>query len=79
MSKVTELGYVGLSISDLDRWRAYACEIAGMEFLDEGEGDRAYLRIDEWHHRIVLHLDGCDDVAYLGFRVPGPIEFAAIL
>jgi 2,3-dihydroxyethylbenzene 1,2-dioxygenase len=78
MSKVTELGYVGLSISNLDRWKAYACEIAGMEFLDESERDRAYLRMDEWHHRIVLHLDGRDDIAYLGFRVPGPIEFAAM-
>ncbi len=78
MSTVTELGYVGLSISNLDRWKAYACEIAGMELLDEGEGDRVYLRMDEWHHRIVLHLDGGDDLAYMGFRVAGPSEFAAM-
>lgn len=78
MSNVTELGYVGLSISDLDRWKAYACEISGMEFLDEGEGDRVYLRMDEWHHRITLHIDGGDDLAYLGLRVAGPREFAAM-
>ena len=78
MSGVTELGYVGLSISQLAQWKAYACEIAGMEFVDEGEGDRAYLRMDEWHHRIVLHFDGKDDLAYLGFRVAGPADFAAI-
>jgi 2,3-dihydroxyethylbenzene 1,2-dioxygenase len=75
MPKVTELGYVGLSISNLNQWKAYACEVAGMEFVDEGEKDRAYLRMDEWHHRIVLHADGGDDIAYLGLRVPGPIEF----
>lgn len=78
MSIVTEVGYLGLSISDLDRWKLFACDIVGMEFLDEGEGDRAYLRMDEWHHRITLHLDGGDDFSYLGLRVAGPNELAAI-
>ncbi len=78
MSKVTELGYLGLSISNLDRWKAYACEIVGMELFDEGEGDRVYLRMDEWHHRITLHLGGDDDLAYAGWRVAGPTEFAAM-
>ena len=78
MPRVTELGYVGLSISQLAQWKAYACEIVGMELIDEGEGDRVYLRMDEWHHRIALHADGRDDLAYLGFRVAGPDEFSAM-
>lgn len=45
MSVVTELGYLGLSVSDLAAWRAYAAEVAGMEVVDEGEGDRLYLRM----------------------------------
>ncbi|MBC7285737.1 biphenyl-2,3-diol 1,2-dioxygenase [Hoeflea sp.] len=75
MSAVTELGYLGLSVSDLDAWRAYATEVAGMECFDEGEGDRLYLRMDLWHHRIVLHGNGNDDLAYMGWRVAGSIEF----
>lgn len=78
MSEVTELGYLGLSVSNLDAWRSYASEVAGMEVVDEGEGDRLYLRMDQWHHRIVLHADGKDDLAYMGWRVPGPVEFAAM-
>jgi len=39
--------------------------------VDEGESDRCYLRMDYQHHRIVLHADGRDDLAYLGFRVAG--------
>src|SRR3546814_7560997 len=66
MVGVTELGYLGLSVSDLDAWKSFACGVGGMEYVDEGEGDRAYLRMDKWHHRITLHADGGDDLAYLG-------------
>ncbi len=78
MSIVTELGYIGLSVSDLDRWKLFACDIVGMELVDEGEPDRAYLRMDEWHHRITLHVDGEDDFGYLGLRVAGPNELSAV-
>jgi 2,3-dihydroxyethylbenzene 1,2-dioxygenase len=79
MTGVTELGYLGLSVSDLDAWKRFACGIAGMEYVDEGEGDRAYLRMDKWHHRIALHRDGGDDLAYLGWRVAGPREFDELI
>lgn len=79
MSVVTELGYLGLSVSNLDAWRAYVTEVAGMEIVDEGEGDRLYLRMDQWHHRIALIEDGGDDLAYLGWRVAGPVEFTAMI
>lgn len=79
MAAVTELGYLGLTVSSLDAWRSYAAEVAGMEVVDEGEGDRLYLRMDQWHHRIVLHAADSDDLAYLGWRVAGPVEFDAIV
>jgi 2,3-dihydroxyethylbenzene 1,2-dioxygenase len=79
MSAVTELGYLGLSVSDLDAWRAYAAQVAGMEVVDEGEGDRIYLRMDLWHHRMVIHARGEDDLAYMGWRVSGPVEFEAVV
>ena len=71
----TELGYMGLGVSDLEAWKAFAREIVGLEVVDEGEKDRCYLRMDYWHHRLVLHRDASDDLAYLGFRVAGPDEF----
>ena len=69
MVKVTELGYVGLNISNAEAWRNYATECVGLEVLDEGEKDRFYLRMDNWHHRFVMHVGKEDDLAYMGWRV----------
>jgi 2,3-dihydroxybiphenyl 1,2-dioxygenase len=75
MAKITELGYIGLSVTDRAAWLDYARDIVGMEVVDDGEPDRCYLRMDGWHHRIVLHDDSEDDLAYIGWRVAGPVEF----
>jgi 2,3-dihydroxybiphenyl 1,2-dioxygenase len=76
MVKVTELGYIGVGVKDLAAWKDFATNIVGLELADEGETDRCYLRMDYMHHRIVVHADGSDDLAYLGFRVAGADEFA---
>lgn len=79
MSVVTELGYMGLSVSSLVAWRDYAAGLVGFELLEvPGEPERLLLRMDRWHHRIELVEDGGDDIAYLGWRVPGPQELDAI-
>jgi len=75
MVQVTELGYMGIGVKDVDAWRNFATMLIGMELSDEGERDRCYLRMDYWHHRLVLHANGSDDLEYLGFRVAGPDEF----
>lgn len=72
--KVTELGYIGLGVSDGEAWKDYASQVIGLQVVDEGEGDRFYLRMDHWHHRIVVHVNGSDDLEYLGWRVPSPVE-----
>ena len=69
MVKVTELGYLGLNITSAQTWRSYAAECVGLEVLDEGESDRFYLRMDNWHHRFVMHAGTQDDMAYMGWRV----------
>ena len=76
MIQVTELGYMGIGVKDLDAWKNFATNIVGFELADEGESDRCYLRMDYLHHRIVMHADGSDDLSYLGFRVAGADEFA---
>jgi 2,3-dihydroxyethylbenzene 1,2-dioxygenase len=75
MVQVTELGYMGVGVKNLDEWKNFAANIIGMEVVDEGEHDRCYLRMDYWHHRLVLHADSSDDLLYLGFRVAGGEEF----
>ncbi len=78
MVQVTELGYMGLGVKDVAAWKEFATKILGMELAEDGESDRCYLRTDYWHHRVVLHNNGSDDLEYLGFRVAGPDEFAAM-
>jgi hypothetical protein len=46
---VTELGYVGLSVSDLSRWRVFAGEVLSMECVEAG--DNLHLRMDYWNCR----------------------------
>lgn len=66
---VTQLGYLGLSISDVARWEKFATDILGLcvsERLDDGT---IYLRMDDYHHRFILQPDGGDDLAYVGWQV----------
>jgi 2,3-dihydroxyethylbenzene 1,2-dioxygenase len=77
MVQVTELGYFGIGVKDLAAWKQFARDVLALEVREEpGESDRAYLRMDRWHHRFVLHAGGNDDVAYIGYRVAGAGEFA---
>jgi len=78
MSTVIELGYLGIGVRDAEAWKKFATEVVAMELLDEGEGDRFYLRMDNWHHRIIVHENGSDDLEYLGWRVSGPAELEAM-
>ena len=75
MVQVTELSYMGIGVKNPDEWKNFAARIVGMELVEGEERDRCYLRMDYWHHRIVLHTDDSDDLMYLGFRVAGPEEF----
>lgn len=74
MAQITELGYMGIGVKDMAAWKNFAGNIVGMEVFDEGEGDRFYLRMDNWHHRLVVHNSGEDDMVYMGWRVAGPNE-----
>jgi 2,3-dihydroxybiphenyl 1,2-dioxygenase len=78
MSAITELGYMAIGVSNLSRWKEFATEILGLELVDEGESKRCYLRMDFWHHRLILEEDGSDDLTCLGFRVGGPEEFVGM-
>ena len=76
MVQVTELGYMGIGVKSLEEWKKFATELVGLEWADDGERGRAYLRMDFWHHRLVVQEDPSDDLLYLGFRVAGAEEFA---
>lgn len=62
---VSALGYVGLSVSDPEAWRRFACDLLGL--MPGGSEDR--LRVDSRDWRISLHRGSADDLAYAGFEV----------
>jgi len=66
---VTELGYVGVGIRDIDAWRFLLSDIFGMEWV--AENDKIKLRLDNWHNRVILHPGQEEDLLYAGFRVSG--------
>jgi 2,3-dihydroxyethylbenzene 1,2-dioxygenase len=79
MSCVTELGYVRFGVSDLEEWKTFAREMLALEVCEEpGDAGSASLRMDYWHHRILLEESATDDLLGAGLRVAGAEEFKAI-
>lgn len=75
MTAITELGYVRFGVSDLTAWRRFATEGLGLEIGEDSTDDTVFLRMDQWHHRIILEQDPADDLIGIGLRVAGPDEF----
>jgi 2,3-dihydroxyethylbenzene 1,2-dioxygenase len=63
---VTEVGYVGVSVSDLSRWRVFAGKVLGMECVKACEN--LHLRMDYWNCPIRLNTDASADLLYTCFR-----------
>ncbi|MBU2983698.1 VOC family protein [Lentibacter algarum] len=76
MVQVTELGYLGLSVSDMPAWKAFATDILAMEIAEGATDQLCQLRADYWHRRIDLVATGEDNIAYFGLRVAGREEFS---
>jgi 2,3-dihydroxybiphenyl 1,2-dioxygenase len=66
---VTQLGYLGIGVSDIDAWREFATSVLGMEIAENGADGSLFLRMDDHHHRFVIHPGGNDDIAYAGWQV----------
>jgi 2,3-dihydroxybiphenyl 1,2-dioxygenase len=75
MTGVIELGYVRIGVSDLEAWRTFASDGLGMEVAQDSNEEAMFLRIDQWHHRVILEPDGSDDLLGIGLRVAGAGEF----
>jgi 2,3-dihydroxybiphenyl 1,2-dioxygenase len=68
MASVTQLGYLGIGVSDLTQWRHFAANVLGLEVSSADADEAAFLRMDEYHHRFIL-TPGGDDVAFVGWEV----------
>lgn len=78
MTSVTQLGYLGLSVSDVEAWKKHATEVLGFEITDDSDRHTVYLRMDQNHHRVLLYPGGNDDLAYVGWEVPDAQALQAV-
>jgi biphenyl-2,3-diol 1,2-dioxygenase len=69
MASVTQLGYLGIGVSDMTRWERFATEVLGLAINGREPDGAMFLRMDEYHHRFVLIPGGSDDVAFVGWEV----------
>ncbi|WP_439028860.1 VOC family protein [Gordonia terrae] len=68
MTSVTELGYVGLNVTDIEAWRELATTILGLSAEDTAHGSLR-LRCDERGYRAELFPSDTDSLAHLGLQV----------
>lgn len=69
MTSVTQLGYLGLSVGNVDEWERFAARILGLQGNGRDADGSLFLRMDEYHHRFIVHPTGKDDLAYIGWEV----------
>jgi 2,3-dihydroxybiphenyl 1,2-dioxygenase len=68
-AEIEALGYVGLEVSDLPRWRSFATETLGLQACDRP--GRIDLRMDAYASRVQLSEGPLDDLSYVGWEVSG--------
>jgi biphenyl-2,3-diol 1,2-dioxygenase len=69
MASVTQLGYLGLNVSNLAEWERFAAEVLGLQVVDKAADGSFFMRMDENHHRFVVQHGDADDVAFIGWEV----------
>jgi 2,3-dihydroxybiphenyl 1,2-dioxygenase len=66
---ITQLGYIGIGVSDIAAWRDFAGEVLGLQINGEAADGSLFLRMDNYHHRFELIPGGADDIAFHGWEV----------
>lgn len=65
---VTQLGYLGIGVSDLPRWREFATSALGLQENGTGPRGEVYFRIDDHHQRFAFFPTGEDDLLHTGWE-----------
>jgi biphenyl-2,3-diol 1,2-dioxygenase len=77
-NRVTQLGYLGLEVSDMATWVPFATEVLGLQPNGSGADGALLLKMDENHHRLALHPGARDDMAYAGWQTPDGAAMQAV-
>ncbi|MDP9013729.1 MAG: VOC family protein [Pseudomonadota bacterium] len=77
MSAIQSLGYVGLTVSDLDRWKLFATQLLGLQVVTREDG-ALDLRMDSYATRLRLTGGAADDIDSIGWEVRDRAELEAL-
>ena len=69
MARVTQLGYLGIGVSNMAAWERFATQTLGLQLGEQDDDGTVFLRMDEYHHRFALYPSGNDDITHVGWEV----------
>lgn len=78
MVQVTQLGYLGIGVSDTEAWERFATRILGLSVSERMADGTLLLRMDENHYRIAVHPTGSDTLDYIGWQVHDEVALGAL-
>lgn len=77
-ARVSQMGYIGLGVSDLEKWRDFARDVLGLQDNGESATGDLFLRMDSYHHRFILSRNDADDLLYVGYEVQDEAALDAV-
>jgi 2,3-dihydroxybiphenyl 1,2-dioxygenase len=66
--ELQSLGYVGIRARDVDDWADFGVKFLGMQLVDRSRSTLTF-RMDDRRQRVVVHGDGGEGAAFLGWEV----------
>jgi 3,4-dihydroxy-9,10-secoandrosta-1,3,5(10)-triene-9,17-dione 4,5-dioxygenase len=71
------LGYVVVNTTNLQKWRAFGCDLLGLQAVDVSE-DRMLLRMDEKSYRLDIRRSDSAGVDVVGWEVSSAADLEAL-
>lgn len=68
--ELESLGYIGIRAKAVDEWAEYGSKFLGMQLVDRSRSTLTF-RMDDRRQRVVVHADGGEGAAFLGWEVEG--------
>jgi 2,3-dihydroxybiphenyl 1,2-dioxygenase len=75
---VTQLGYLGLGVSNPEAWREFATEVLGLQENGETARQSKFYRMDAHHYRFEVCPTGEDDMLWAGWEARDAEALSAI-
>jgi 2,3-dihydroxybiphenyl 1,2-dioxygenase len=75
--ELQSLGYVGIRARDLEDWAAFGTNFLGMELVDRSRSTLTF-RMDDRRQRVVVHGDGGEGAAFMGWEVADRVALDAL-